>query len=114
MSRTLATKKAALVIEMEATDAVLNPKIYNTATAEMLGVNIQMQKGDKITFDTNEGEKTVYLLRGGVEKNIFNLLMPGISWLTLRLGDNVFTYESAEGTENLTIRFRHRDLYGGV
>lgn len=107
-------RESGLIIEMEATGDVLNPRIYNTATAEMLGVNIQMQKGDKITFDTNEGEKTVYLLRDGVEQNIFNLLMPGVSWLPLKLGDNVFTYESEEGTENLTIRFRHHDLYGGV
>lgn len=108
-------KESGLIIELQAEDNdVVNPKIYNTVTGEMIGVNYSMQKGDRIVIDTNQGAKTVTLVRGGYETNIFNALMAGSTWLPIRLGDNVFTYECESGVEKMTITFRHRDLFEGV
>lgn len=103
-----------MIIELNAFDVVKNPKIFNKNTLEFFGLNIEMQKGDKITISTIKGSKTVSLLRNGINVNIFNNIMKDITWLQLEPGDNLFTYEAEEGTEYLNILFRHRDNFEGV
>lgn len=103
-----------MTIHLQATGEVVNPKIFNRDTREFFGLNITMQEGDEITISTVKGAKTVYLLRNGVETNIFNSIMKNISWLQLEPGDNVFTYEAETGAEYLSILFRHIDNYEGV
>lgn len=103
-----------MVIELQATGEVKNPKIFNRDTTEFFGLNITMQEGDLITVSTIKGSKTVSLLRNGVVSNIFNNIMKDITWLQLEPGDNVFTYEASEGAEYLNILFRHTDNYEGV
>lgn len=104
-----------LTFELYAKAAVKNPKIINYQTAEFLGVNIEMQLGDLITITTGQGNKTITLLRGGVEQNIFNLLDKNSTWLQLDLNGAVFVYEVEEGSvTNLNVTIRHYDLYEGV
>lgn len=103
-----------MIIELQAIGEVKNPKIFNRDTTEFFGLNITMQEGDLITISTIKGSKTVYLLRNGVNTNIFNNIMKDITWLQLEPGDNVFTYEAETGAEYLNILFRHTDNYEGV
>ena len=106
--------KNGMTIELKATGTVLNPKIFNRETSEFFGLNFTMQAGDFITVSTIKGAKTVYLLRNGIESNIFNNIMKDITWLQLEPGDNVFTFEAESGAEFLEVSFKHRDNYEGV
>lgn len=103
-----------MVIEMSANGNVSNPKVYNSDTQEMFGLNINMVAGDKITINTNKNEKSVTLLREGEETNIINQVMSSSVWLQLSVGDNVFIYECDTGEDLLEVRFEFNTSYVGV
>ena len=74
-----------------------------------------MQAGDVIIITTGRGEKSVTLLREGVETNLFNYLMEGITWLQLEVGGSAFVYEIGSGLiSDLLVTIKHRDLFEGV
>ena len=70
--------------------------------------------GDDITITTLTGQKSVVLLREGVEYNILNCIDKNPTWFKLAKGDNIFGYETDEGTSNLQFEIRHRMIYEGV
>lgn len=107
--------ECGMIINLYAREAVTNPKIFNYVTQEFIGLNFSMQKADQITIDTRQGEKTVTLLRGGVESNIFNSVIQGSTWLQLPAAGGTFVYEVQSGSEvNLSVSFSHFNLYEGV
>ena len=104
-----------MIIELYARSAVSNPKIYNYITQDFFGLNFSMQKADLITVDTRQGMKSVTLLRGGVETNIFNYVMKNSTWLQLSAFGDTFVYEVSSGeTADLGVTFKHYNLYEGV
>ena len=104
-----------MVIEWQAIFQVTNPKLYNFDTGEFIGLNMSLQKGDKVTISTAPGNKTVTLLRNGVESNIFNALMKGSTWLELRPGINDFYMEIRTGNlTNITTTIKYQLNYEGV
>ena len=104
-----------MVIELYARNVISNPKIFNYVTQEFFGLNYSMRAGDLITINTVQGQKSVTLLRNGVETNIFNSVMKNSTWLQLDTGDNTFVYEVGTGqTYNLLVTFNHYDQYEGV
>ena len=56
----------------------------------------------------------VTLLRENKEINIFNYLLKGITWLSVRDGENIFVCESEEGIRNMSTKITHQNLYEGV
>lgn len=105
---------SGVIIELEATGPVKNPKLYNVDTLEAFGIVVDMVEGDKIVINTNQGHKGILMTSGGVTTNIINRRIKESSWFVLRQGDNVFTYEAEEGQINLSCRFIHTDKYEGV
>lgn len=104
-----------LIIELYASAAVSNPKIFDYITGDYIGINFTFQVGDVVTIDTRQGEKTITLLRDGVTSNIFNSLMDGSTWLQLAAGGGVYTYEVGTGlAQNLSVTINHFDLFEGV
>lgn len=104
-----------LIIELYAKDAVSNPKVFNYITGDYIGLNFSMQEGDLITIDTRQGQKSVTLLRGGVESNIFNYIVQGSTWLQLSANGDTFVYEVETGlASDLSLTFKHYNLYEGV
>ena len=92
-----------------------NPVLYNVDTRESLGLTLTMQDGDTVTINTNKGQKSILLNRGGVTTNIINRLVRGSSWFQIASGENTFTYTVADDlTANLTVTFQHTDRYEGV
>ena len=107
--------KTGLTFELYAKAPVSNPKIIDYLTAEYMEIDIDMQAGDLITVTTGQGNKTVTLLRNGVNTNIFNLLSKNSTWLQLDIGGGVYVYEVATGTvTSLDVTIKHYDLYEGV
>ena len=104
-----------LIIELYARSAVSNPKIFNYVTREYIGLEYEMQAADLITIDTRQGQKSAKLLRSGVESNVFNYIMQGSTWLQLDASGSTFVYEVEEGSaQNLTVTFKHYNLFEGV
>ncbi len=107
--------ECGLIIELYARKAVSNPKIFNYATQEFIGLKVSMQAGDLITLDTRQGRKTATLLRNGVETNIFNYVIQNSTWLQLDANGSTFVYEVETGsTADLAVLFKHNNLYEGV
>lgn len=104
-----------IVIELQANADVSNPKIIDYITGDYIALNFAMRQADLITIDTRAGEKTITLLRNGVESNIFNSLVRGSTWLQLDYNGSTFTYEVGGGNAaDLVVAINHTNVYEGV
>lgn len=106
--------ETGVVIKLNALSRVLNPKLYNVDTADHMFLNVEMEPGDEITINTRKKEKSIILLRDGVQSNIVGKLDAGSTWFNLVPGDNVFTYEADEFPENLQCIFIINNQFEGV
>lgn len=103
-----------VIITIQATGQVVNPKIYNVETRESLILNVTLKDGDLITINTRQSEKAITLLRDGVTSNLIGSLEQGSTWFTLQPGDNVFTTAADTLVENMLVTFTITDQYEGV
>lgn len=97
--------------------------IYNTTTRERMRIDTAkiakktgsgIITGDTITIETSQNNKSITLLRNGVETNIFNCLDKDVDWFTLVKGDNIFAYTAENGATNLNFTISNKILYKGV
>jgi len=103
------------IINIHATGAVVNPKIYNTTTGEHIILNQSLSSGDKIVINTIKGQKSVTLYpTGGGSSNIIGKFTQGSSWLQLIPGDNVYIVTADTNPENMEVFFIITDQYEGV
>lgn len=106
--------ETGVVIHLNALGTVLNPKIYNADTGDRMTLSIEMRAGDEITINTRKKEKSITLLRDGVQTNIVGKLDAGSTWFNLIPGDNIFTYEADEFPEHLQCIFIINNQFEGV
>lgn len=106
--------ESGIVIDLFATGTVVNPVLYDVFKRTHIKLMLTMEANDRIVINTNVGQKSITLVRGGVSSNIMGYLYPDSSWFTLSAGDNVFTYAADSGGSNLQIMFSTSVLYGGV
>lgn len=105
--------ETGVVVEIIALGSVVNPIIYSDKGGS-IALNFTMREFDKIVIDTRSGQRSVKLIRDGVETNILNVIRPNPEWFTLRPADNVFSYDVESGLDFVEIVFRHKTKYGGV
>lgn len=103
-----------MTIELIANGGVTNPVIYNADTREQFGINTEMQDGDIIRINTNQGNKKIALIRSGSETNIISQIGESVNWFEIPPGENHFTYSADIGKELLTINFYTNNKYQGV
>lgn len=106
--------ETGIVMELSATSDVVNPRIYNADTNEMIGLNFEMQAGDAIRISTVKGEKYVRLIRDGATTNIINSLMKNPVWFQVPTGETPFTYDCTSGNEFFSVQFIIQNLFEGV
>lgn len=106
--------ETGVIIKLNALETVLNPKIYNVDTSDRMTLSVEMRAGDEITINTRKKEKSITLLRDGVQTNIVGKLDAGSTWFNLIPGDNVFTYEADEFPEHLQCIFIINNQFEGV
>lgn len=106
--------ETGMIIELTANGEVIKPTVYNVETREYFGLDFTMQLGDVIRINTNKFNKKVELIRYGETRNIINNILKGNKWLTLQVGDNLFTYTCEAGEENLSFKFTYSNRYEGV
>lgn len=103
------------IIQFYATgNQITNPKFHNFTTGEFFGLNFEMQINDLITINTNQGKKSVTLLRDGVTTNILSSRMSGSSWLMFVPGENTIGYSSDSGQQNLNVSLTMTQKFEGV
>jgi hypothetical protein len=103
-----------MIIELFAISEVVKPVIYDVLNRTHIKLEFTMQANDIIYINTHSGQKSITLLRDGVETNIISYLAYSSKWLKLHAGDNVFTYDAESGVSNIKLTFRTLALYGGV
>lgn len=106
--------ETGMIIKLYASGNVVRPVIRNNLTNETFVLEMELLSGDIVTINTKRGEKSVTLYRDGTTTNIINKLVPGSTWLTVRTGSNVFSYECVYGEENITLHFTIDQLFAGV
>lgn len=106
--------ESGVIIELDAIGTVVNPIIYDVFKRTHIALKFTMLSNDKITINTYQGKKSIKLTRNGVTTNAMGYMTPDSEWLTLDIGDNLFTYESESGNANLQITFTTSAMYGGV
>lgn len=106
--------ESGIIIELNAIGTVVKPIIYDVFKRTHLALNFTMEINDKITINTYQGKKSITLTRNGVTTNAMGYMTPDSKWLTLDVGDNIFTYDSESGNANLQLTFTTTALYGGV
>lgn len=103
-----------LIIDLYATGTVVNPVIYDVLNKTYIKLNYTMIESDHIIINTNLGDKSITLIRDGVATDILGYLAVGSQWLTLDVGDNVYTKSADSGDSNLFMSFTTPLLYYGV
>ena len=110
-------------IIIHALGSVSSITIVNTLTNEHMVINTTklasmtssgIKAGDTIIITTQIGNKSVTLIRDGVETNILNCLDRGFTWFTLNKGDNIFAYTAEEGSINVQFCVKNKIAYEGV
>lgn len=103
------------IIQFYATTAqILNPKFYNRTTNTFFGLDFDMYQYDLITVNTQQGEKSVTLLRDGVTTNILADRTAGSTWVTFQPGENELSFGSDEGSANLECTLTITQKFEGV
>lgn len=108
--------KTGVIIQIDVLDAIEDIMIRNTETGETFELNYEFEAGDRITINTNSGEKSVKLLREGVTSNIFGALVSGSVFLQLESGDNFLGYQidGGDNDQYVYIIFSFYSVYRGV
>lgn len=94
---------------------IRNLRIYNVTTQEFMGFGTYpFEPGDEITINTLSGQLSATLNRSGAITNLLNWVVSGSSWFKLHVGENRFTFTTANDSEAVGITFKTAMLYGGV
>lgn len=98
-----AEAEAGMIFTIEFAAAVSALEIIDETTGETFELNYSFQEGDLVTINTNKGDKSVRLLRSGIEYNLFSAMVRGSAFFQLKLGDNYFSYLADSGAQNQNV-----------
>ena len=105
-----------MIVQIDFLGVVNKIVIKNTEAGEKIELKYDFKENDKVIINTNRGNKSINLIRDGINYNIFNTLQKGSVFLQLDTGDNFFSYivDEGDGDSKVDIKFKHYLLYGGV
>ena len=95
-------------------DDVINPIFYNVTNNTFFGLSVTMQESDTIVINTQRGEKSVYLIRGGIKTSLLNNRIEGSTWITFEPGENEIRYSATSGQSALKCVLSSVQLFEGV
>lgn len=108
--------ETGVIIEIEVLSPVSIVQIRNTETGDVFTVEYDFIENDRVTINTNKSQKSINLLRNGIESNLFTSIRKGSKFFQLEIGDNFFGYTADDGESDdaIHIIFRHYNAYRGV
>lgn len=107
---------AGAVINIRFIDDAQSIRLRNTNTGADFELDYSFLAGDVVMVDTNIGQKSINLIRGGTVTNLFSALVPGSTFPVLNAGANSFEYlvDDADPDGQVEIQFRFRNVYRGI
>lgn len=102
------------VITINFSGDVTDPVIYDATNNTYIKIVDNFENGDVLIINTIPTQKSITLIRDGVEYNRINNLSGTPTWFSLNVGETVFAYDAASGADHMAISFSHYDLYQGV
>ena len=107
--------ESGVIIRCDFSGDASNPAFYNLTTGDGLSIDFDFLRGDALIINTNQGSKSITLIREGVTVNLLNYLVQGSAWFLLTIGDNVFTFTADDdGRENMHVVFTSTNQFEGV
>lgn len=112
-----------VVIEINIGSSVGDIALYNIDTLEQMKIETkrvgtltggELANGDTIYIDTSLDNRGIELVRGGASYNILGAVNRDADWFTLRPGNNIFSYTTAEKYGTITVEFKWRNTYGAI
>ena len=105
-----------IIIEASFRESVSDLVIQNIDTGEAFSLSYSFLAGDRVIINTNQGHKSVTLIRGGVSSNICAAVQVGSTFFQLAIGSNNFGYLADNGDKNnsVSVVIRHNTLFRGV
>lgn len=100
-----------IIIVFKARGNLKNPKLININTLEFFKINKEMKAGEEIIINTSIGEKKVQGFIDGQVLNYFKYIDLDSDWLKLKVGDNLFKYETESNLDNLEVRIYFNAKY---
>lgn len=115
--------EVGITIVIDVLGDVEHVTIWNVLTRESMVIDTDrlaaltgkgLVASDRLTIITTTGQKSITLLREGVETNVLNCLARGPDWFQLAKGNNIFAFVAEKGTTNLVFTIYNQTLYEGV
>ena len=75
---------------------------------------MDLYEGDSVIINTQKGEKSLTLLRGGMTLNILSERSENSSWIVFETGENQIGFTSDYGTEYLDVEVEIVRKYEGM
>ena len=94
--------ESGIIIEIRASGAATNPRIYHQNTDTYFKVNTSLQSGDILLINTMTDHKEIKRKRGSTTTNLIASRDLGSTWLVMDPGENVYTLSASTGVSNLT------------
>lgn len=112
-----------IVIKIHALGDISDITIWNTRTKEKMKIYADklktitgsaLKNGDDIIINTEDGYKSVKLLREGKYTNIINCIDRFSDWFKLSKGSNTMAFEADAGNNNIVFKIENKISYEGI
>ena len=102
------------IIRFYATAQVSKPVFHNYTNDTFFGLDMDLYEGDSVIINTQKGEKSLTLLRGGMTLNILSERSENSSWIVFEAGENQIGYTADEGADYIDINVEIVRKYEGM
>ena len=102
------------IIRFHATAQISKPVFHNYTNDTFFGLDMDLYEGDSVIINTQKGEKSLTLLRGGMTLNILSERSENSSWIVFETGENQIGFTSDYGTEYLDVEVEIVRKYEGM
>lgn len=102
------------IIRFYAAAQVSKPVFHNYTNDTFFGLDMDLYEGDSVIINTQKGEKSLTLLRGGMTLNILSERSENSSWIVFEAGENQIGYTADEGADYLDINVEIVRKYEGM
>ena len=102
------------IIRFHATAQVSKPVFHNYTNATFFGLDMELYEGDTVIINTQKGEKSLTLFRGGMTLDMLSSRMEGSKWIVFEPGENQIGFTSDDGTEYLDVEVEIVRKYEGM
>ncbi len=98
-------------IIFKAKGTVVNPMLLDVNTQQFIKINKTLVDEEEVIISTVTGKKRITGVLNGEESNYYKYKDLMSSWLELRIGDNVYSFDADEGIDNLEVYIYYSNKY---